>query len=158
ALAMSVETIKPEWRDPEYGYRLKQLRQWRLEAPDRPLVVVFGSSRTQMGICPAAMGFPDRPGSPVVYNFGYPAGHPGRAWLQFMRLVDAGAKPDIVLFQLAYLELSGPVSGILVPQSWGSRMNAGDCERLAALGSVPAARFGEWASARIGSWSESRGL
>ena len=101
ALAVSLETVKPEWRDPEYGYRLKQLRQWRREAPDRPLVVMFGSSRTQMGISPTAMGFPDEPGSPVVYNFGYRGGRPVWVWLNLMRLLVDGVKPDFVLIHLA---------------------------------------------------------
>jgi len=98
ALAVAMETVRPEWRDPEYGCRLHQLQTWKTESPGRPLVVAFGSSRTQMGICPAVMGFPDEPGSPVVYNFGYRAAHPFRSWFQLMRLLDDGVRPDFVLF------------------------------------------------------------
>src|SRR5262245_38004991 len=66
ALTCAVETVKPEWRDPEYGHRLKQVRQRKQKRPHQPLVLVFGSSRAQMSVSPAAMGFPDEPGSPLV--------------------------------------------------------------------------------------------
>lgn len=69
-LGLAVETVKPEWRDPEYGHRIKQLRQLHAEHPDRPLVVAVGSSRTLMGLSPLDTGFAEEPGSPLVYNFG----------------------------------------------------------------------------------------
>ena len=47
-LSLAVETVMPEWRDPEYGHRIKQLRQLCSDHPDRPLVVAVGSSRTLM--------------------------------------------------------------------------------------------------------------
>jgi hypothetical protein len=50
AMATAVDTILPEWRDPEFAVRLEQLRKWKVKAPQRPLVVAFGSSRTQMGV------------------------------------------------------------------------------------------------------------
>src|SRR5262245_54551713 len=53
----AIETVKPEWRDPEYGYRLRLLRQLARESPDRPLMLLLGTSRTQYALDPSAMGF-----------------------------------------------------------------------------------------------------
>jgi len=52
ALSAAPETVRPEWRDPEYGYRVRQARDWQRERPNRPLVLVFGSSRAQWGCRP----------------------------------------------------------------------------------------------------------
>jgi hypothetical protein len=155
-LAAAVETVKPEWRDPEYGHRLRQLRRWKSDAPGRPLVVVFGSSRTQMGIDPAAMGFPDEPGSPVVYNFGYRAGRPFRSWFQLMRLLDAGVKPDFVLLQISAVDLIGGADAELIPPQWGGRLGAGDFRRLAPYAGNPAPLLRPWLAARSAGWSAHR--
>ena len=104
-MAAAIDTVKSEWRDPEFALRLNQVQEWKAKAPQRPLVLAFGSSRTQMGLSPAAMDFPDEPGSPVVYNFGYRAAHPLGAWFHFTRVLDSGLKPDAVLIQLAAPEL-----------------------------------------------------
>ena len=131
AVATAVDTFKSEWRDPEFAFRQKRLEKWKRESPDRPLVIAFGSSRTQMGLSPAAMSFPDEPGSPVVFNFGYRAGHPLGAWLQCMRVLDSGVKPDAILVQLADVELM--VRGLAERQlrRWSPRFSRGDIARLA---------------------------
>ena len=155
-LAVSVETIRPEWRDPEYGHRIHQLRQWRVEAPDRPLVLVFGSSRTQMGIAPAAMGFGDRPGAPLVYNFGYRSGRLFRSCFQLMRVLDEGPRPDHVLIQLSMVDLIGGVDGELLPGEWGSRLEAGDFERLRPYLPEQTEFRRAWLAARLKPWSAHR--
>jgi hypothetical protein len=157
ALAVSLETVKPEWRDPEYGHRIRQLRKWKAEAPARPLVVVFGSSRTQMGISPAAMGFPDEPGSPVVYNFGYRAGRLFRSWFQLMRVLDSGPKPDYILVQLSMVDLLNGIDGDLLSPEWGGRLGASDFHRLAPYLSDLAPFRRTWAGARLTGWSAHRG-
>jgi hypothetical protein len=151
-LAVSVETNRPEWRDPEYGHRIQQLRQWRAVAPARPLVLVFGSSRTQMGIAPAAMGFPDRPGSPVVYNFGYRSGRLFRSCFQLMRVLDEGPRPDSVLIQLSMVDLIGGIDGELLPAEWGSRLEWGDFARLDPYLPDASGVRRSWLGARLTGW------
>ncbi|MGL6095103.1 MAG: hypothetical protein ACRC7O_04785, partial [Fimbriiglobus sp.] len=46
---VALDTVRPEWRDPAYGHRDKQLRRLHRAEPGRPVVVVLGSSRTQRG-------------------------------------------------------------------------------------------------------------
>ena len=104
-LALAAETVKPEWRDPEYGHRLRQAKRWKAKRPARPFVLFVGSSRLQYGMSPADMEFPDKPGSPLVYNLGYRSAHPIGVWFQFTRALDDGLAPRAVVIQIAPLEI-----------------------------------------------------
>ncbi len=156
ALAGAVETVKPEWRDPEFALRLNQVREWKTKAPGRPLVVAFGSSRTQMGISPAAMGFPDNPDSPLVYNLGYRAAHPLGVFLQFTRLLDAGVKPAAVLVQLSAVELVilGPAERQYTV--WAPRLTATDLTTWEPFCKAPSAFRWPWVRARASAWTTYR--
>ena len=47
--------IIPELRDPEFAYKLYNLRARMAEAPGRPLVLIMGSSLSDTGLSPVAM-------------------------------------------------------------------------------------------------------
>jgi hypothetical protein len=155
-MAVALDAGRPQWRDPEFYVRLDRLKRWQAEAPDRPLVVAFGSSRTQMGVAPGAMGYPDRPGSPVVFNMGYRAGHPLGAYLQFARTLDAGVKPKAVLFQLADIELSVRGSAERQYSVWAPRFSSADRGRLApyTVDATVLPRLG--LAARVNPWATYR--
>lgn len=151
-LGVALETGQPEWRDPEYGHRLKQLQGLRAAHPGRPLVVAVGSSRTQMGLRPAAMGFPDEPGSPLVYNFGQAGAGPLRHHLTLLRLLDAGVKPDYLLVELfpAALAADGPAEVQLADHL--PRLGSADLDHLAPYCDDPAALRRAWAANRVTPW------
>ena len=151
-LSGALESARPEWRDPEFAVRLNHLRKWKAEAPRRPLVVAFGSSRTQMGLDPAAMNFPDRPGSPVVYNFGYRAAHPLGVYLHLTRTLDSGVKPDAVLVQVAAAEAMIAVSAEKQLTTWNPRFSLTDIKRLTPYTDDPAEFHSGWAKARWNPW------
>jgi hypothetical protein len=151
-LAGALDTVKPEWRDPEFALRLNQVRQWRAKAPHRPLVVAFGSSRTQMGLDPAAMGFPDEPGSPIVYNFGYRGARPLGAWLHLNRVLDSGVKPDAVLIQLAAPELRIDAPAERQYDVWAPRFSRKDIRRLAPFAADDAVFHRAWRVCRLKPW------
>ncbi len=155
-MAAAVDTVVLEWRDPEFAHRLADLRRWKVERPQRPLVVAFGSSRTQMGLAPAVMDFPDEPGSPVAYNCGYRGAHPLGVWLQFTRVLDSGVKPDAILIQLAAVELrvAGPAEGLLA--AWAPRFSVGDGCRLAPFTADPTYWPRRWLSSHLCVWSTYR--
>ena len=44
ALTWSIERTHPEWADPEYGYRVRNLVRRMKAEPGRPLLLVLGSS------------------------------------------------------------------------------------------------------------------
>lgn len=151
-LAVAVETGMPEWRDPEYGHRLNRLRA--LPAAERQLVVALGSSRTQMGLCPAAMGFPDERGSPLVFNFGQSAAGPLRQLLTLHRLLDAGVTPAFVLVELFPLAAAADGPAEVQLRGLGARLAATDLRRLAPYCDDPGELRREWAAARAASpWS-----
>lgn len=155
-MALAVETVKVDWRDPEYGHRLKQLRALQTAHPGRPLVVALGSSRTQMGFHPTAMGFPDEPGSPLVYNFGQSAAGPLRQLLTFRRLRDAGIKPDFVLVELFPMAVTadGPAERQL--RDYAPKLGAADLRRLAPYCDDVGSLWREWAANRAASWHSLR--
>ncbi len=155
-MAAALETVKPEWRDPEFAVRLEQLRKWKKVSPNRPLVVAFGSSRTQMGLVPTVMGFPDKPGSPIVYNCGYRAAHPLGVWLQFSRVLDAGVKPDAVLIQLAAPELraAGPAEEQYA--TWMPRFSLADIRRFRLFTEDPHLFQQGWMASRLALWDTYR--
>jgi hypothetical protein len=155
-MAVSVDTVTPQWRDPEFAYRLRQVQAWRAKAPDRPLVLAFGSSRTQMGLSPAAMEFADRPGSPVVYNFGYRGAHPLGVWLHFTRVLDSGVRPDAVLIQLAPVELMIGSAAEQQLSLWTPRMTREDIRLLAPHTQDDAVFRRAWVRSRLNPWTTYR--
>src|SRR5438552_3595995 len=68
---VALERWQPVLRDPEYGYKLNRLRALLRAQPGRPLILVLGSSRTNLGVCPAAMqpGMGSLANAPLVFNF-----------------------------------------------------------------------------------------
>ncbi len=130
-LERAAETTRPEWRDPEYGHRLKQVMRWQAKRPNRPLVLVVGSSRTQYGVVPNAMGFPNESDSPWVYNFGYRGAVPLGVLLQLTRALDAGLRPHAVVVQMSATEVRthGPAEAQLA--RWAPRLSEADLAILA---------------------------
>ena len=85
-------------RDPEFGRRLVHLRARMAERPNRPLVVLLGSSRVAMGFRPELMRTNDRSGAgPVVFNLALCGSGPMMEGLAFKRLLDSGVRPTVVV-------------------------------------------------------------
>ncbi len=153
ALAVTVETALPQLRDPEYGYRLARVREQVRAHPDRPLVVIVGTSRTQNAIDPDAMGLPDRPGSPLVFNFGISGAIPVRERLVLSRLLDDGVRPAAVVVELfpATLPIHGPADYLFLDSA--AKLTAGDTRRLSPYLADPEALRRRWARERLNTWS-----
>ncbi len=95
-MLIATQSFWPHLRDPEFGYKLSALRQQRAEEPDRPLLVLLGSSRTGQGIRPGAM--PELRTAdgrtPLVFNFSQVGSGPLAELVTLHRLLDAGIRPD----------------------------------------------------------------
>ncbi len=91
ALSAAVETVRPEWREPEYGHKLHLLRQRR----DDP-VVTLGSSRVLNGLRPSALP----PDAPPAFNFGLTRHGPMRQHLALERLLRDGVRPRAVTLEV----------------------------------------------------------
>ncbi|MGH7194178.1 MAG: hypothetical protein ACREJM_11720, partial [Candidatus Saccharimonadales bacterium] len=53
-LSLVMDQWAPVLHDPEYGHKLALLRARQVEHPEQPLVLVLGSSRSGIGLTPAA--------------------------------------------------------------------------------------------------------
>jgi hypothetical protein len=98
ALAAYLYRYHPEVIDPDHNARLQRLQARHAEAPDKPLILILGSSR-------AANGFrPDLIASAadhemVVFNFASLGCGPVREWLTLRRLLTCGVKPQLLLVE-----------------------------------------------------------
>jgi hypothetical protein len=148
-LAVAVETALPELRDPEYGYRMTRLCAQHKAHPDRPLVLLLGTSRVQNALDPAAMGFPDEPGSPLVFNFGLSGAHPLRQRLVLQALEAEGVKPAAVVVEVfsATLVVSGSAGRVLARDA--VRFTYADVSRAAPYSDDPFALRRMWAAGRL---------
>jgi hypothetical protein len=109
-LAIALDYGPAELRDPEYGYRLKMLRQQVRQHPQRPLVVILGSSRTAQGIRPDVYEQTAIAGSPLLFNLSQSGGGPLLQLLTYRRLIADGMIPSsiIVEFWPPFLRGDGP--------------------------------------------------
>jgi hypothetical protein len=85
-------------RDPEYGVRLRFLQRAVAARPGRPLVLVLGSSRVAMGVCPAVL--PDGQFDPLVFNAGRMGAGPVHQQLMLKRYLKAGVRPEAALLEI----------------------------------------------------------
>ena len=149
-LSVVLERFKPEWRDPEYGLRLRDF-----QATPRPakLVVVLGSSRVQMGLNPAAFALPDGVGA---YNFAQSGSGPVQELLTLKRLLAAGVRPDFLLVEVlpAALSAASPVNRVGPSERYDWR----DLGYLEAYGEPTHSLHAGWLRARLTPWSESRSV
>ena len=138
ALNVALDTSRPEWRDPEYGHRLKLVR-----AVPRPLVVVLGSSRPQMGLSPSDLGIDGF----TVFNHSQAGCGPVQEVLTLNRLLADGVTPDFVLVEVLSPVLTGnaPAEKLLKPLT----LSYADLGRVEPYCDNPVSLREEWAKTRI---------
>ncbi len=137
-LAVAVETNRPQWRDPDYGHRLSLVKA---ASPGRPLIVALGSSRTQMGFRPGAMGLPNA----TVINFGAAGAGPFHHRLALDRLEAEGVHPDYLLVEIlpvAFCQEPG-AEATFRPQAFGSP--AADIARVSPYCNTTVGLGKDWA-------------
>ncbi len=96
AVLIATQSLLPHLRDPEFGYKLKALRQQLEQAPDRPLLVLLGTSRTGQGVRPGVMPDLRTPDGrkALVFNFSQVGSGALAELVTLRRLLDAGIRPD----------------------------------------------------------------
>lgn len=92
----------PTLRDPEYGYRLTNLRNQQQAHPGQPTVLLLGSSRMAMNV--HADLLPTNQGSdgPIVFNFGQCRAGPLEELIALNRLFADGVRPAWVFVETHY--------------------------------------------------------
>ncbi len=98
----------------------QQLRQVKAAAPDQPLLLMLGSSRTQHALQAGWLnGLPGPDGKPFLpYNFGLPAAGPVRQWVYLRELLDAGIRPRLLLVEVLPPLFSAPRGSTTGEEDW----------------------------------------
>jgi hypothetical protein len=161
-LAVGLDDRWAVLRDPQYGAKLAGLRERIRREPGRPLVVALGTSRTELGLDPAALAVgpvPSRrpgrpPAEPLVFNFALTATGPLHQLLMVHRLRAAGIHPDWVLLEVlpAYLRLDADAEPVLPPE----RLTWGDLGVAAPFCRDPAQFRRAWLGTRLASLTTAR--
>lgn len=153
-LAVAVETSRPQWRDPEFFHRQKRvaaLVRWeRDQGHRRPLVVILGGSRPQMGLSPEYLGLGSGPTDPLAFNCAQSGCLPVGVRLNAARLFAAGVTPDFLLVEVLPPVLADP--GPMEDRIPAARLGAADLARLRPYHTDPGKAPREWLTARVGSW------
>ncbi len=108
AAAGLLDGLSPGWRDPEYAQRVWLFRQRQAESAWRPSIIIIGSSRAAMGVCPAVCESPtdcestttsnatSSGGSPWMFNFSLLGAGPLLQDLVVRRMLDDGIRSQWV--------------------------------------------------------------
>ncbi len=105
----------PLFFDPETAVRLRELQAHVQAEPERPLLLLIGSSRTCMSFRPEVLGplLPDPGPQPLVYNYSHVAATPAFHLLQLQRLIQWKIKPRWVVVEVIPVWLSREGTGLL---------------------------------------------
>lgn len=124
-----VEVWHPEWYDREHQVRRELLNDRTAEAPDRPVVLVAGSSRVVVAFMPERLGpIRDKDGrEALIFNYAHLGAGPRVNLIQLQRALRDGVRPmhlvcEIVSGMLHHddlpvKEISLPEIGVLWPHS-----------------------------------------
>jgi hypothetical protein len=159
-LAVAIDQWAPELRDPEFGQKLARLRALCADFPDRPLLLVLGSSRSDYGVCPDALQHPlaSERQNAAVFNFAVMGGGPVTELVLFHELLAERVRPRCVLIEVNPLLLhQGPD---FTEESWlhADRLEFGQLRRLRRYVSRPWSMYGRWLASRIVPWHSHRFL
>jgi hypothetical protein len=131
-LRLWIDARAPWVRDPEYAARLARLQPPPPSRGERPpLVVVFGSSRTEFGLKALVMqeALARDLGRPVrVHNFGLPGSSGVESLFNWRRLRRDGVRPDVVLLEVTPTRLNAncPVHELAAARHPSQRLTWGD--------------------------------
>lgn len=98
--------LKPEIRHPEYGFKLALLRQRLQESPGRQLVVLMGSSRTEVGLQAEKFDLAAAGEGPLVFNFALAGAGPIQHLMLLHDLSEEGICPDRLAIEVHPLFLN----------------------------------------------------
>ena len=152
ALAVAVDACWPTVRDPDFAEVAERLRDRLAETPDRPLIVILGSSRLQLALRPAQLGLTSA-NDPLVMNCSVCAAGPMMHQIALRRLLDAGIRPHLVCIEAMPLQFSLR-QGVPVEERapFAYRYSAAEVTRLWPYYAEPHRLAYGWLSARMMPW------
>jgi hypothetical protein len=105
----------PLFYDSEAAARFKELRALAQAEPERPILLLLGSSRTCMSFRPEIVGdlLPGLGQHPLVYNYSHLGASPAFSLLQLQRLVRWGTRPRWVVVEIMPVWLSREATSLV---------------------------------------------
>ena len=147
SLARRLTGRAPRLRDPVFEQKAACLAERRAEAPDRPLLIALGSSRTLMGLNAGQVTAAD--GRWLTFNFGDLGAGPMLEQVFLRRLLARGVRPDALLIEIVPLHLA---TNVVVPMEESGldtgRLSAGELRMVAGYYRVPCSSGVRWLQAR----------
>jgi hypothetical protein len=102
AVTLLLESYFPELRDGEAACKTHRLRERIAEHPDRPHVLILGSSRIGFGLQPDVIVDATPPGEtrPFVYNFAHNGSGPILELVLMKRILHERIRPDWIILEV----------------------------------------------------------
>ncbi len=139
-----------------YSSKWKQLRRKTRTEPERPLLVMLGSSRVDMVFQAGRLeGLPGPEGRPLLaYNFGIPAAGPMHEHLYLDDMLRAGIRPSLLLVEFLPPLLTQPHSPLISEEGWikPEWMNRHRFAGLYPYLAHPVGIADEWLGAYLAPW------
>jgi hypothetical protein len=120
ALAIGIDWWNPRMTDRVWVKKFKRLRELAREEPDRPLLVMLGSSRTEGEFDASRLnGLPGPDGKPLVaYNAGVPAAGFLHELMYLQEMLKVGVHPKFLLVEFLPPLLNTPRRGFTSEEGW----------------------------------------
>ena len=132
-LMFAIERWRPDWRDPQYGFRFRNLSRQIHKAPERPLMIVLGSSRIGNGFKADCLPPPDWKGkeSPLIFNMSLAGATPTYELLLLHRLLAANIHPRWMVIEILPPCLNWEEKNLALPEQVpANRLQSSDLEIL----------------------------
>jgi hypothetical protein len=148
-----VDWFRPEVYDAEFGVRLREFRARRREHPDRPALIVLGSSRCVLSFAPEELPLLETAegASVLPFNFAHLGAGPVMNLMQYRRLRRCGVRPDYLV-----VEVMPPCLANEPPSMVTTCMTAPDLPTLHGY-IEPAKLYGRFLMRRLVPWYRNRG-
>jgi hypothetical protein len=121
--------------------------------PDRPLLVMLGSSRTDRALKAGQLnGLPGPEGKPyLAYNLGLPGAGPLRMGLTLRELLEVGIRPRLLLVEFVFPFLNEPHRDVSSEEAWpmGPWLSLTELFRLCPYYRYPGRIIGDWIEMRL---------
>jgi hypothetical protein len=150
AIGYGVEHSWPSVRDPEFASKRKRLADLQNTAPDQPLILFLGSSRTDMGVCAGQLRPETHGQSATVFNFGMSGAGPMLESTCLHRLLADGVRPNLLILEILPPTLNQP-NVKPVEEDWldGSRLRSSEVTYLRRYHSNTGHLQRGWSKARM---------
>jgi hypothetical protein len=156
ALDLFLLVWHPTLQDNFQTYKLRRIRELAAGEPERPLLVMLGSSRTQHAFQAGLLnGLPGPGGKPLLaYNLGVPTSGQIHACLYLRDMLEGGVRPRLLLVEFSPMLLNEPREGVYSEEGWtlGPWLSLPQLAHCWPYFARPADKAVEWLRARLVPW------